>query len=365
MAFKKLEEDLSIIAKLPDEPNDELGLSAGQLKERFDKAGLIIRDYLNDSLLSQLQTEGGEHIGFRPRAGLEGAETLAQALEKINSKISDAVLGQLPEGSIESTRLSAGAVTEEKLSAASVSEGKIQPSAVSGEKIADGAVSMEKLAPGAVTGDKLSAVSVSEDKIAPAAVTAGKLADGAVSGRKIGEGAVQRKHLAPGAVGGAQLENSCVSASKLSGDIPGEKLSPGAVGERELREGAVTGKKIAPGAVDASKLSPGLSGELGGFKITELWRNSSPTSSFGAQTLSLNLSPYKLIIIECSVDVSMPHRCSCSLGALGKEGYMDFPAAEGKVGRCYGLYTGSSQLYFFNAFPDNNSAIPIAVYGLK
>lgn len=46
-----LDGDLSIIAKLDDEPNDVGGLSSDQLKAKFDEAGNIIKDYLNNTLI--------------------------------------------------------------------------------------------------------------------------------------------------------------------------------------------------------------------------------------------------------------------------------------------------------------------------
>lgn len=46
-----LDDDLDVIQKLDDEPNDVGGLTASELKAEFDKAGNIIKDYINNSLL--------------------------------------------------------------------------------------------------------------------------------------------------------------------------------------------------------------------------------------------------------------------------------------------------------------------------
>lgn len=43
--------DLNIIAKLDDEPNDVGGLSSDQLKAKFDEAGNVIKDYINNTLI--------------------------------------------------------------------------------------------------------------------------------------------------------------------------------------------------------------------------------------------------------------------------------------------------------------------------
>ena len=49
-----IEDDLDIIQKLDDEPNDVGGLTAAELKEKFDEAGNIIKGYLNVTLLPSL-----------------------------------------------------------------------------------------------------------------------------------------------------------------------------------------------------------------------------------------------------------------------------------------------------------------------
>ncbi len=46
-----LDVDMDVIQKLDDEPNDVGGLSPAQLKAEFDKAGNIIKKYLNEDLL--------------------------------------------------------------------------------------------------------------------------------------------------------------------------------------------------------------------------------------------------------------------------------------------------------------------------
>ena len=57
MAIRKLTKDMNVISALPDEPNDEGGLSAEQLKAKFDEAGNTMRAYINDSLVPDLDAE--------------------------------------------------------------------------------------------------------------------------------------------------------------------------------------------------------------------------------------------------------------------------------------------------------------------
>lgn len=49
-----LEDDLDIIQKLDDEPNDVGGLTSSELKTKFDEAGNIIKSYINNTLVLQL-----------------------------------------------------------------------------------------------------------------------------------------------------------------------------------------------------------------------------------------------------------------------------------------------------------------------
>ena len=58
----RLNNDLAIIQKLDDQPNDVTGLSAAELKAKFDESGLTIQDYINDTLLPFLEGLGVETI---------------------------------------------------------------------------------------------------------------------------------------------------------------------------------------------------------------------------------------------------------------------------------------------------------------
>ena len=72
MAFTQLLADLDIISKLADEPNDVGGMSAAELKARFDTGSNTIKEYINTVLLAELAgTEGAGRAGdARASAGL-------------------------------------------------------------------------------------------------------------------------------------------------------------------------------------------------------------------------------------------------------------------------------------------------------
>ncbi len=51
MAIELFEKDMNIIQKLDDEPNDVGGLTAAELKAKFDEGGLLLQDFINKKLI--------------------------------------------------------------------------------------------------------------------------------------------------------------------------------------------------------------------------------------------------------------------------------------------------------------------------
>jgi len=60
MALTKLTENLNNIQALHDKPNTADGLTADQLKAKFDKAGNDIKTYINDTLTEELDATIGD-----------------------------------------------------------------------------------------------------------------------------------------------------------------------------------------------------------------------------------------------------------------------------------------------------------------
>lgn len=54
MALSKFEKDMDIISALDDEPNDVGGLSADELKAKFDEGGNAVKTYINDTLTEEI-----------------------------------------------------------------------------------------------------------------------------------------------------------------------------------------------------------------------------------------------------------------------------------------------------------------------
>ncbi len=92
MGITPLSDNLDIIAALPDAPNDA-GLTSAELKAKFDEAGNLVKTYVNESLIPQLD---GENLPLV--FGTEGGQTIKQAIE-------EATVGTLPDGSITAAKL--------------------------------------------------------------------------------------------------------------------------------------------------------------------------------------------------------------------------------------------------------------------
>lgn len=57
MALTQFTKDMNIISALDDEPNDVGGLSADELKAKFDEGGLAVKSYINGTLLVEINTK--------------------------------------------------------------------------------------------------------------------------------------------------------------------------------------------------------------------------------------------------------------------------------------------------------------------
>lgn len=146
MALSKFTKDMDIIAALDDEPNDVGGLTAAELKAKFDEGGKAVKEYLNDTLLTELDQqkediddtlEGLEDskvskttkVNGHPLdrdvtvtkgdVGLGNVDNTADADKPVStaqqkaldkkadkSELNDVVLGEIPDGSLTEEKLS-------------------------------------------------------------------------------------------------------------------------------------------------------------------------------------------------------------------------------------------------------------------
>lgn len=62
MELTAMTKDLHIISKLGDNPNSDNNLSAQDLKQKFDEAGNLIKDYINNTLIPEIEEGFTEYI---------------------------------------------------------------------------------------------------------------------------------------------------------------------------------------------------------------------------------------------------------------------------------------------------------------
>jgi hypothetical protein len=89
MPLTKFTSDINIIQALADLPNDTNGLTASQLKAKFDEAAGKIKLYLNDTLIAELESttdsaSGADRIGATGITGVTGV-TVQAILESLNA----------------------------------------------------------------------------------------------------------------------------------------------------------------------------------------------------------------------------------------------------------------------------------------
>lgn len=101
MALPEFTHDMEIIRKLSDYPNDSDGLTAEELKEKFDEAGMSIAEYLNGVLLpalfaKNLKFTSSENI---PKSNIQ------DAIESVYASIQNATVGQLPNSTVSMAKL--------------------------------------------------------------------------------------------------------------------------------------------------------------------------------------------------------------------------------------------------------------------
>lgn len=216
MAIPKILDDLSIIQKLSNLPNETDGLSAESLKAAFDEAPLTIQRYVNAILLPFLESEtGAQNIGISPIEDVNATD-VQRALEILRGQIKQAVIGNIPDHSITDQQLATAAVLAYNLAADSVETDKIADGAVTDNKIVS--VSASKVT-GELGSNNFAAKSVTADKINDFAVVSSKLSIGAVVEEKIGTYAVVKDKIANGAVTETKIANGAVTSEKLASDL--------------------------------------------------------------------------------------------------------------------------------------------------
>lgn len=199
MALPTCNEDMNIISKLDDEPNDVGGLSAASLKAKFDLAGNLLKKALNDLVAALGNNAAAKSIGFTPTTAVNKTN-VQDAIENVQSQIAGVSQAGIADGSVTAAKIADGAVGTAAIADAAVTYDKIKDKAVGSAKLADNGVSAKKIASNAVQERHIFDGSVTEGKIGYGAVTANKISDGAVTQSKLAAESVSSAKLAPNAV---------------------------------------------------------------------------------------------------------------------------------------------------------------------
>lgn len=194
MALPTCNEDMNIISKLDDEPNDVGGLSAASLKAKFDLAGNLLKKALNDLVAALGNNAAAKNIGFAPTTSVNKTN-VQDAIENVQSQIAGVSQAGIADASVTAAKIADGAVGTAALADASVTYDKIKDKAVGSAKLADNGVSAKKIASNAVQERHIFDGSVTEGKIGYGAVTANKISDGAVTQSKLAPNAVTNEKV--------------------------------------------------------------------------------------------------------------------------------------------------------------------------
>lgn len=101
MSIPTLNTDLSIIQKLDDYPNDVGGLSAAELKAKFDEGSLAIQTYINTVLIPAL---AAANLAFTPTSAVN-ASTIQAAIENVQAQLAGISAGSIPNNTVGMEKL--------------------------------------------------------------------------------------------------------------------------------------------------------------------------------------------------------------------------------------------------------------------
>lgn len=208
----RVTDELGTVSTLDDRPNDTGGLTAAELKAKFDADAGSLKEYVNDVLIPFLEgASAAASLGITTIPGFS-ADNIQTALEQIVQAMQDVTQGSVADGSITLAKLAAevtavalgGAAASHTHGAGDIASGTLDSSRIpvlDGTKLGTGSVGTAQLGAAVVTAEKLAALAVLAQHIANGAITAPKLAAGAVGTSNLGDGVVTRAKLAQDAIG--------------------------------------------------------------------------------------------------------------------------------------------------------------------
>ena len=256
----RVTDELGTVSTLDDRPNDTGGLTAAELKAKFDADAGALKEYVNDVLIPFLEgTSAAESIGIATISGFS-ADNIQTALEQIVQAMQDVTQGSVTDGSITLLKLAAevtavaigGEAASHTHGAGDINSGVLDAARIpvlDGTKLGTGSVGTAQLGAAVVTAEKLAALAVLAQHIANGAVTTQKLAEGAVTGDKIIDGAITRSKIQQYAITSEKILWAAVTADKLADNIPYTKFGLAADQVRKITVGTAAPSGGADGDV--------------------------------------------------------------------------------------------------------------------
>lgn len=234
----RVTDELGTVSTLDDRPNDTGGLTAAELKAKFDADAGTLKYYVNDVLIPFLEgTSAAASIGIATISGFS-ADNIQTALEQIIGAMQGITQGSVADGSITLAKLAAevtaialgGAAASHTHGAGDIASGTLDSSRIP-------VLDASKIDAGSVGSSQLASSAVTTQKIKDAAVTADKLASLSVLEQNIANGAVTTQKIASLAVTTSLLADKSVTAAKLADNIPYTKFGLSAEQVRKITFG--------------------------------------------------------------------------------------------------------------------------------
>ena len=91
MAIDKFTKDMDIIAALDNEPNDTGGLTAEQLKGKFDEGGKAIKEYLNETVAPAIDRQEADAAALKAVKHTHSNKALLDTYAQTEENLADAV----------------------------------------------------------------------------------------------------------------------------------------------------------------------------------------------------------------------------------------------------------------------------------
>jgi hypothetical protein len=175
------------------------------------------------------------------------------------------------------------------------------------------------------------------------------------------------------------------------GELVGTAENGGGVSEEALDElrteleqyvdaaiAAIPEYEVADGSVTLEKIHSDVTAQaLGGMVCDLLWANSSPGSSFAAQTISINLSVYDFIAVEAAFNTSSKDIKNMFFFKKNNDSTYTYHAMIPNDALSYSMnrrFTSTNSSLVFkegikntngSGTTDNSAVVPLYIYGIK